>query len=559
MTTEPRCLYDEYLVLLGFEPKGYLKMSTAVMRGAVPAPPLQLEGSFTTIELRFLRESKTNPRRHFAGVEELAASVKQHGVLTPLLVRRTDGGELTYEIIAGARRYRAAKSAGIAAVPCRVLALTDEQALEFQVIENLQREDVHPLDEALGYQALLRDGRYDVPSIAAKVSKSESYVYQRLKLAALIPAAQKMFFSDEITAGHAILIARLQPREQEKLLADIRRNGDDGIGGVRALARRIHEDFHLELRNAPWDLADEALLPAAGSCVKCPKRTGANPQLFPDVKAKDICTDPACYRKKLEAQVEQNTKNGLVSISSGYREYGEKGVPGVLYQGNGGYTFADKKCPSSKDAVVVLSGGYHGDAKVGIEKRICADAKCKVHHPYGAEDVSQFSGTSPKQKAADRKQLAIAKVRTLALGKIAEAKLSFNVCAGVIAEALLGRLHHDAAKLLANGLGIVPAKGKVVGFDYREAIEKRVAEIQKAGNFARRIVPLLAAAAATPAFGGWNNDYHGEDKERLQRVAKAAHVPLAKMESGALAAIKSKKSASKAKVQTSARKGKKRK
>src|SRR6185437_3484818 len=317
MTTEPRCLYDEYLVLLGFEPKGYLKMSTAVMRGAVPAPPLQLEGSFTTIELRFLRESKTNPRRHFAGV----------------------------------RRYRAAKSAGIAAVPCRVLALTDEQALEFQVIENLQREDVHPLDEALGYQALLRDGRYDVPSIAAKVSKSESYVYQRLKLAALIPAAQKMFFSDEITAGHAILIARLQPREQEKLLADIRRNGDDGIGGVRALARRIHEDFHLELRNAPWDLADEALLPAAGSCVKCPKRTGANPQLFPDVKAKDICTDPACYRKKLEAQVEQNTKNGLVSISSGYREYGEKGVPGVLYQGNRGYTFADKKCPSSKDAV----------------------------------------------------------------------------------------------------------------------------------------------------------------------------------------------------------------
>src|SRR5579872_5003798 len=120
---------------------------------ATPAPAT-LTVMLDHIEVTRLRESKMNPRRHFAGLDELTASVKQHGVLTPLLVRSVSDGNTTstkYEIIAGARRYRAAKAAGIDSLPVRVLDLDDAQALEFQVIENLQREDVHPLDEALGY------------------------------------------------------------------------------------------------------------------------------------------------------------------------------------------------------------------------------------------------------------------------------------------------------------------------------------------------------------------------------------------------------------------------
>src|SRR5690348_5608855 len=123
------------------------------MASAAPAPDgLTNTGhmGFRVVSLNLIQESKTNPRRHFAGIDELTASVKQHGVLTPLLVRQTEpfdpNAPGTYEIVAGARRYRAATKAKLESVPVRILQLTDEQALEFQVIENLQREDVHPLD-----------------------------------------------------------------------------------------------------------------------------------------------------------------------------------------------------------------------------------------------------------------------------------------------------------------------------------------------------------------------------------------------------------------------------
>ncbi|MGH9734680.1 MAG: ParB/RepB/Spo0J family partition protein, partial [Candidatus Acidiferrales bacterium] len=126
-----------------------------------------IEGAFQLVPLARLVESKTNPRRHFAGLDELTASVKQHGVLTPLLVRKSqwhrideeESSEL--EIIAGARRYRAAKAAKLEAVPVRIMELTDQQALEFQVIENLQRAEVHPLDEAIGYQQLIESVKTD--------------------------------------------------------------------------------------------------------------------------------------------------------------------------------------------------------------------------------------------------------------------------------------------------------------------------------------------------------------------------------------------------------------
>lgn len=169
------------------------------------------------IALDKLHESPLNPRRAFdeKALKELAANLAQVGVLTPLLVRPNAKG---YEIAAGHRRFRAAKIAKLAGVPCVVRELDDQTFLEIMTIENLQREDIHPLDEALGYQALIDKTGMEVAAIAAKVGKSESYVYQRLKLAGLIKPAQKAFIEEKITAGHAILIARLQPKEQEEAL-----------------------------------------------------------------------------------------------------------------------------------------------------------------------------------------------------------------------------------------------------------------------------------------------------------------------------------------------------
>lgn len=178
--------------------------------------PATSETSFRELPLDELHESSTNPRRRFTALDELAASISQVGILEPLLVRPVNGH---HEIVAGARRYRAAQLAGLTAVPCVVRPLDDRAALEVSIIENLQRSDVHPLDEADGYAALMKaDGAYTVDAIAAKVGKSVSYVRNRLKLGTLVPEVRKAFDADEITAAHALAIARLNTVRQPEAL-----------------------------------------------------------------------------------------------------------------------------------------------------------------------------------------------------------------------------------------------------------------------------------------------------------------------------------------------------
>src|SRR5450631_4749492 len=139
---------------------------------------------YRNLPLAVLTESATNPRRIFedAALKELAASIRSQGVLSPLLVRPVT--EQSFEIVAGARRYRAAQLAEAETVPVRIVNLTDAEALEAQLIENLQRRDVHPLEEANGFRALLNleEPKYSIEQIAARTGKPPAYVAGRLKL-----------------------------------------------------------------------------------------------------------------------------------------------------------------------------------------------------------------------------------------------------------------------------------------------------------------------------------------------------------------------------------------
>ena len=132
---------------------------------------------YRDLPLSILTESKTNPRRIFddAALRELADSIRSQGILSPLLVRPLT--ERSFEIVAGARRYRAAQLAEAETVPVRIVNLTDAEALEAQLIENLQRRDVHPLEEAQGFRALLNldEPKYSIEQIAAKTCKSPAY------------------------------------------------------------------------------------------------------------------------------------------------------------------------------------------------------------------------------------------------------------------------------------------------------------------------------------------------------------------------------------------------
>ena len=155
---------------------------------------------YRNVSLALLSESKTNPRGVFedAALKELADSIRTQGILSPLLVRPlTENG---FEIVAGARRYRAAQMAEAATVPVRIVNLNDAEALEAQLVENLIRADVHPMEETQGFKALLdlEEPTYSIEQIAAKTGKSPAFVAARLKLVDLVPNAVEGFYRDEI-------------------------------------------------------------------------------------------------------------------------------------------------------------------------------------------------------------------------------------------------------------------------------------------------------------------------------------------------------------------------
>jgi len=275
-----------------------------------------------------VRESERNARKYFDAkkLAELTESIRQHGVIQPVLVRdMPHSGVARYELIDGARRLRAAIAAGLRDLPARVLVdCGDREALELGAVANLQRDDIHPLDEALAYRALIEASGAEVATVAARVGKSESYVYQRLKLTDLCEQGRKLLWADEISIGVALLLAKVAEEHQKAAI-----HMDWPLRAVRDLENWLDSNVYLELGAAPWDRSDAALVPEAGSCVACPKRTGFIPALFPELEGGDNCTDPKCFNRKKSVFV-QLKKAELAErepdtiVVSGEWRYGDK-------------------------------------------------------------------------------------------------------------------------------------------------------------------------------------------------------------------------------------------
>jgi len=252
--------------------------------------------------------SPTNPRKRFDKnkLAELAESIKLHGVLQPILVRRVPekgAAGVKYEIVAGERRWKATRQAGLAHVPVWLRELTDVQVLELQLTENLQRDDLDPLEEADGYKQLMALKRINADQLAELLGKSRSYVYTRTKLNDLCPEARRALTGGDLDASRALLISRIGHHDTQRQALKDALAGHYGRGPMtyRELQKHIAEEYMLKLSGAPFDPADEALVPKAGSCAKCPKRTGNQPDLFGDIKSGDLCTDPKCFDDKRQA------------------------------------------------------------------------------------------------------------------------------------------------------------------------------------------------------------------------------------------------------------------
>jgi ParB family chromosome partitioning protein len=153
----------------------------------------------------WLRSGMFQPRRHFDEdlLKELAASIRERGILEPLLVRPLPNATHSYEIIAGERRWRAAQIAGLHEVPVMVRELTDREALEFGIIENVQREDLSPLEEGEGYKRLLEEFGHTQEALAKIVGKSRPHITNMLRLLTLPEGVRKLIAEGKITTGHA--------------------------------------------------------------------------------------------------------------------------------------------------------------------------------------------------------------------------------------------------------------------------------------------------------------------------------------------------------------------
>lgn len=287
-----------------------------------PKQPQHDLAAYVLLDPKKLRSSPTNPRRSFdqLALEELVESVRVRGIDVPLRVRPlADPGSKgpTHEVIAGHRRLKAALTAGLKQVPCHIEELADQDAAVAAYIDNDQRENITPIDQATALHSLLTDHHLTVEQISEQIGKPPRKIRELLALLRLPDIAQAAVNAGRLstlTAGHIVRI----PDPEQRLEAAVRilSNGQatcaadyDPLTKAEPLPQNearalIHELYIRQLKGCPFSTTDKELLPEAGSCKACPKRAGNAQKADPDTYAGlrgDMCLDVACYRRKVAA------------------------------------------------------------------------------------------------------------------------------------------------------------------------------------------------------------------------------------------------------------------
>ena len=272
----------------------------------------------SAVSLIELAPSLTNPRKVFGDLSELTASIKRQGVLQPVVVRpfpakRVAGGEkgFKYELVCGERRYRASKLAGLGMIPAMFVDLTDEEALEIQIVENGQRADIHPMEEAEafeGLEELLRAKFKDpISEIAGRVGKTRAHVIRRMSLLGLPKNAREAFRKGLLPQETALIIARI-PSDKLRGKAASQILANEHLHSANSARSYVEDNFMLDLSLASFDPTDAKLVSCAGACSACPKKTGNQAVLFGEFKEADMCLDQSCFSKKQEADFEKRSQ-----------------------------------------------------------------------------------------------------------------------------------------------------------------------------------------------------------------------------------------------------------
>ncbi|MBO1582081.1 ParB/RepB/Spo0J family partition protein [Bacillus sp. XF8] len=205
------------------------------------------EEKIQEIALNELRPNPYQPRKNFQkeAIQELAASIKEHGILQPLIVRKSIKG---YEIVAGERRYRAAKEARLETVPAVVRELNEQQMMEFALLENLQREDLNPMEEALAYQMLMDELNVTQEQLAKRLGKSRPYIANYVRLLTLPSFVQEMIADGNLSMAHGRTLLTIKDEEQLKsLLKRIEKEGLN-VRQLEQIVQQMHQRVSRETK-----------------------------------------------------------------------------------------------------------------------------------------------------------------------------------------------------------------------------------------------------------------------------------------------------------------------
>ena len=237
----------------------------------------ETDGGTVTLKISEIEPNRTQPRKEFdeQALSELAESISQHGLLQPLLVRPlTLGG---YQIVAGERRYRASRMAGLTEVPVIIKELTDTETMEIALIENLQREDLSPVEEALGYKALIDEHGFSQEEVAKSVGKSRPAVANALRLLKLPDNIMEYLKDGKISAGHARALLMLENEELMTELADEIVAKDLSVRQVEKICKKkptVQKEEKPEKKPSFYSMVELALSESLGRKISVSKSKG---------------------------------------------------------------------------------------------------------------------------------------------------------------------------------------------------------------------------------------------------------------------------------------------
>lgn len=446
------------------------------------------------VPLAALVETGHNARRKYdAGkLEELAASIREKGVVQPLIVRPFAlNGTAKYEIVAGSRRYRASKIAGRTAVPCVIREYSDSDVLELQIVENLQREDLDPIDEAFGYASLIESdkSRYSAAYIADRIGRSEKYIWDTLRLLNLVPDAVAHLEAGRITRSHAVDLARLTKAQQTAIIDPVkgglfvqsaaRLEGIDDAGGKPGKFDHVKAVSVKELERY---IADHIRFDVKHAATTAPLEFGATAARVEAALAK-----PGRGKK-------------VISIHYGHHvQESARDAGGERTFGHGTWKRADglegsKPCEAAVLGVVAVGEGYGQAFDVCVAKDTC-----DVHWKKERKDreATHKLRSSGKTKQAEQREEKLRAEREAEDQKREAARQAWAAARPAVLEALAGKV--KTAKVTRLGDLLMSAFARYYG----SQVEKEARALMPSPKNADAIVRLAAFATLLPRVRGY--------------------------------------------------------